>query len=142
MPAEASSTGHETPAGLCAETGSDTMAVCGRRTRSKLLFCLLGVTLVGYLIFSRHNSGDVSETNRREAPGERGGDNEELKRPVYEKPPLDLDAPGEMGRAVKLNLRGEEKRKEEESIKKHKINTYVSDRVSLHRRLPERWSPL
>lgn len=119
------------------------MAVCGRRTRSKLLFCLLGVTLVGYLIFSRHNSGDVSEANRRrEAPGERGGDNERLKRPVYEKPPLDLDAPGEMGRAVKLNLGGEEKRKEEESIKKHQINTYVSDRVSLHRRLPERWNPL
>lgn len=69
-------------------------------------------------------------------------DNEQLKKPVYEKPPLDLNALGEMGRAVKLNLNGEEKRKEEESIKKHQINTYVSDKVSLHRRLPERWNPL
>lgn len=69
-------------------------------------------------------------------------DNEHLKKPVYEKPPLDLNALGEMGRAVKLNLNLEEKRKEEESIKKHQINTYVSDKVSLHRRLPERWNPL
>ncbi|XP_074543072.1 polypeptide N-acetylgalactosaminyltransferase 12 isoform X2 [Halichoeres trimaculatus] len=47
-----------------------------------------------------------------------------------------------MGKAVKLNLEGEEKRKEEESIKNHQINTYVSDMLSLHRRLPERWNPL
>uniref|UniRef100_A0A8C4I602 Polypeptide N-acetylgalactosaminyltransferase n=1 Tax=Dicentrarchus labrax TaxID=13489 RepID=A0A8C4I602_DICLA len=118
------------------------MAVCGRRNRPKLLFCLFGVTLVGYVVFFRHNSGDVSATNRREAPGEREVDNEQLKRPVYERPPLDLNAPGEMGRAVKLNLNGEEKKNEEESIKKHQINTYVSDKVSLHRRLPERWNPL
>lgn len=118
------------------------MAACGRRSRPKLLFLLFGVTLVGYLIFFRHNSGDVSATNRREAPGEREVGNEDLKRPVYEKPPLDLNVLGEMGRAVKLNLNGEEKRKEEESIKKHQINTYVSDKVSLHRTLPERWNPL
>lgn len=73
---------------------------------------------------------------------ERDVDNEQLKRPVYEKPPLDLNALGEMGRAVKLDLNEEEKIKEEESLKKHQINTYVSDRVSLHRRLPERWNPL
>ncbi|KAA8585931.1 hypothetical protein FQN60_007500, partial [Etheostoma spectabile] len=47
-----------------------------------------------------------------------------------------------MGRAVRLNLNAEEKRKEEQSIQKHQINTYVSDKVSLHRRLPERWNPL
>lgn len=118
------------------------MAACGRRKRPKLLFCLFGVTFVGYLIFFRHNFSDVSATNRREAPAERDVDNEHLKKPVYEKPPLDLNALGEMGRAVKLNLNAEEKRKEEESIKKHQINTYVSDKVSLHRRLPERWNPL
>lgn len=118
------------------------MAHCGRRNRPKLLLFLFGVTLVGYLIFFRHNSADVSATNRREAPGERDLDNKELKKPVYERLPLDLNALGEMGRAVKLNLNGEEKIKEEESIKKHQINTYVSDKVSLHRRLPERWNPL
>lgn len=116
------------------------MAVWGRRNRPKLLFLLFGVALVGYVLFFRNSSGDVSEANRREASGE--VTNEQLKKPVYEKPPLDLNALGEMGRAVKLNLKGEEKLKEEESIKKHQINIYVSDKVSLHRRLPERWNPL
>ncbi|TMS18496.1 Polypeptide N-acetylgalactosaminyltransferase 12 [Larimichthys crocea] len=114
----------------------------GRRSRPKLLFCLFGVTLVGYLILFRHSSGDLNGTNRREAPGEQELDNEQLKKPVYEKPPLDLNALGELGRAVKLNLNGEEKKREEESIQKHQINTYVSDRVSLHRRMPEIWNPL
>lgn len=119
------------------------MAVCGRRSRPRLLLCLFGVTLVGYLIFLRHGNGDVSAANRLGDPEERDVVvNDHLKRPVYERPPLDLNAPGEMGRAVKLNLKGEEKTKEEESIKVHQINTYVSDKVSLHRRLPERWNPL
>lgn len=69
-------------------------------------------------------------------------DTELLRRPVYEKPPLDPSALGELGVAVKLELTGEEKRKEEESVEKHQINTYLSDRISLHRRLPERWNPL
>lgn len=118
------------------------MSLCGRRHRRKLLYVLFGVTLVGYLLFTGRDSGPAS---RREAPAEPevgDGGGEELKKPVYEKPPLDLKAPGEMGRAVHLNLLGEEKRKEEESVKKHQINTYVSDKVSLHRRLPERWNPL
>lgn len=93
-------------------------------------------------MFARQNFSDMSATNRREAPEEREVDDEELKRPVYEKPPLYLNALGEMGRAVKLSLSEEEKRKEEESVDKHQINIYVSDRVSLHRRLPERWNPL
>jgi len=118
------------------------MAQCGRRNRPKLLFFLFGATLVGYLIFFRHNSGDVNATNRRDAPGEREVANEELKKPVYERPPSDAHALGEMGRAVKLNLDEEERRKEQESIKKHQINTYVSDKLSLHRKLPERWNPL
>lgn len=107
-----------------------------------MLFFLFGATLVGYLIFFRHNSGDVNATNRRDAPGEREVANEELKKPVYERPPSDAHALGEMGRAVKLNLDEEERRKEQESIKKHQINTYVSDKLSLHRKLPERWNPL
>uniref|UniRef100_A0A8C7GL18 Polypeptide N-acetylgalactosaminyltransferase n=1 Tax=Oncorhynchus kisutch TaxID=8019 RepID=A0A8C7GL18_ONCKI len=113
------------------------------RNRWKLIVCLFGASIVGYFILNRHNNpGDIAGTNRREVPTEQDIANEMLKKPVYDKPQLDLNALGEMGRAVKLNLVGEEKRKEDESINKHQINTYVSDLVSLHRSLPERWNPL
>ncbi|XP_064204381.1 polypeptide N-acetylgalactosaminyltransferase 12 [Anguilla rostrata] len=119
------------------------MALFGRRNRSKLILCILAAFLVGYLIFHRNNAKEVGVASRRRVPTVGyPEDNELLKRPVYEKPPLDMSALGEMGRAVKLNLNGDEKRKEEESIAKHQINTYVSDKISLHRRLSERWNPL
>lgn len=119
------------------------MALFGRRNRSKLILCILAAFLVGYLIFHRNNAKEVGVASRRRVPTVGySEDNELLKRPVYEKPPLDMSALGEMGRAVKLNLNGDEKRKEEESIAKHQINTYVSDKISLHRRLSERWNPL
>lgn len=117
------------------------MAVCGRRNRPKLLFCLLGVTFVGYLVFPGHSPSDVGATGRRGVPVEPQTDDGDLRRPVYEKPPLDWDAPGEMGRAVRLTLSKEEKQEEEESLQKHQINIYISDKVSLHRRLPEKWNP-
>lgn len=116
------------------------MAAYGRRKRPKLLILIVGAILLGYVTFFKRKSGEVSLTNRREVTGEE--EYELLKKPVYEKPPLDLNALGELGRAVKLDLNEEEKRKEEESIKAHQINTYVSDKISLHRRLPERWNPL
>lgn len=127
------------------------MAAYRRRNRPKvlLLLLLLGATLFGYFMFFRQRSGEAGVANRRgggggeEASGKkREVDNEQLKKPVYEKPPLDLNAPGEMGRALKLSLNEQERRKEEESINRHQVNTYVSDRISLHRRLPERWNPL
>uniref|UniRef100_A0A4W5QH32 Polypeptide N-acetylgalactosaminyltransferase n=1 Tax=Hucho hucho TaxID=62062 RepID=A0A4W5QH32_9TELE len=119
------------------------MALSRRRNRWKLIVCLFGASIVGYFILNRHNNpGDIAGTSRREVPTEQDIANEMLKKPVYDKPPLDLNALGEMGRAVKLNLVGEEKKKEEESVNKHQINTYVSDLVSLHRSLPERWNPL
>lgn len=120
---------------------SGIMAVCGRRNRPKLLFGLLGATLVGYLVLPGKSSSHVDASGRRGAPAEPQTGERDLRRPVYEKPPLDWNAPGEMGRAVRLTLSEEEKRKEEESLQKHKINIYVSDKVSLHRRLPERWNP-
>lgn len=123
------------------------MAACRRRNRPRvLLLLLLGVTLFGYLVFFRQ--GSVEEAANGGGGGEeadekkRGVDDEQLKKPVYEKPPLDPNAPGEMGRALKLELDEQERRKEEESISTHQVNTYVSDRISLHRRLPERWNPL
>ncbi|XP_007258916.1 polypeptide N-acetylgalactosaminyltransferase 12 [Astyanax mexicanus] len=122
------------------------MAVCGRRSRPKLILCLVGLSVLGYFVFHRNSpAGEASLANRRGmSAGDSAAeqDSDFLKRPVYEKPPLDLNTLGEMGRAVKLDLTGEEKTKEEESIRKHQINTYVSDRISLHRRLPERWNPL
>ncbi|KAG7458200.1 hypothetical protein MATL_G00235660 [Megalops atlanticus] len=119
------------------------MALLGRRNRSKLILCVLAASLVGYFLFHKNNAKEVGPANRRGISTDEDVDeNERLKRPVYEKPPLDINALGEMGRAVKLNLHGEEKIKEEESIRKHQINTYVSEKISLHRRLPERWNPL
>ncbi|CAB1320507.1 unnamed protein product [Coregonus sp. 'balchen'] len=118
------------------------MALCRQRNRWKLIVCFFGASIVGYFIFNRHNTGDIPGTGRREVPIEQDVANEMLEKPVYDKPPLDLNALGEMGRAVKLNLVGEEKKQEEESINKHQINTYVSDLISLHRSLPEQWNPL
>lgn len=118
------------------------MAKCGRKSRPKLVLLFISASLLGYFMF--HRNSDVSRENRREVPSDQRveEDIELVRRPVYEKPPLDPDALGELGRAVKLELSGEEKRKEEESLQKHQINIYVSDKISLHRRLPERWNPL
>lgn len=119
------------------------MAACGRRNRLKIALFLFGATLLGYFIFSRHNSVDVS---LREVPREERvkGEvtDEDLKKPVYEKPPLDLNALGELGKPVKLKLSEEERKKQEESINTNQINIYLSDKISLHRRLAERWNPL
>ncbi|XP_032820332.1 polypeptide N-acetylgalactosaminyltransferase 15 [Petromyzon marinus] len=139
------------------------MAVFGRRRSARYvaLLCSAGALFVFYLLASGH--GGKTDAGEGRAREERGvvlpvevqnqiqkqdevanpeADYELLKRPVYEKPPLDSNALGEMGKAVRLNLEGEEKRKEEESINKHQINIYVSDRISLHRQLPEKWNPL
>lgn len=121
------------------------MAIYGRRNRSKLIICVLGAFIAGYLIFPKDTQSDSGPASLREVPAEdhRNADDAFYKRPVYEKPPLDVNALGEMGRAVKFtDLSDEEKRKEEESIKKHQINTYVSEKISLHRRMPEIWNPL
>ncbi|XP_076157882.1 polypeptide N-acetylgalactosaminyltransferase 12 [Alosa pseudoharengus] len=120
------------------------MALCGRRNRSKVIVGILCVSVVGYFVFLKRNGNDVGVASRRgvSTNGQEDTEYEKLKSPVYEKPPLDMSVLGEMGRAVKLDLTGEEKKKEEESISKHQINTYVSDKISLHRRLPERWNPL
>ncbi|XP_062899918.1 polypeptide N-acetylgalactosaminyltransferase 12 [Mobula hypostoma] len=126
--------------------------VLGRRRRAKpfLLICF-GMVVVGFVILTRSGRDDEKEGGaERQAPAAAAGgggdytddEYERLRRPVYEKPPLDVNALGELGKAVRLDLQGEEKKKEEETINKHQINIYVSDRISLRRRLPERWNPL
>ncbi|XP_048850268.1 polypeptide N-acetylgalactosaminyltransferase 12 [Brienomyrus brachyistius] len=117
------------------------MSFYWRKRRSKLILCIIGVSLLGYFIF--HKNTDVELLDKRYvATRDDMEDDELVKRLVYEKPPLDVNALGEMGRAVTLDLNETEKMKEELSIKKHQINIYVSDKISLHRRLPERWNPL
>lgn len=120
------------------------MALCGRRNRSKLIVGIFCVSVVGYFLFLKRSGNDVGVASRRGVSTNEQKDieYEKLRRPVYDKPPLDMSALGELGRAVKLDLTGEEQNKELESINKHQINTYVSDKISLHRRLPERWNPL
>uniref|UniRef100_A0ACB8EC13 Uncharacterized protein n=1 Tax=Sphaerodactylus townsendi TaxID=933632 RepID=A0ACB8EC13_9SAUR len=64
-------------------------------------------------------------------------------RPVYEKPALGLGpALGELGRAARLEPGSERERaRQEEGVRRHQINVFLSDRISLHRRLPERRLP-
>ncbi|CAL8362446.1 unnamed protein product [Arctogadus glacialis] len=120
------------------------MALYWRRIQLKSIFLLFGACFVGYLLFMRNSSDSMSSTRRRDAPGPQDPETDEefLTKPVYEKPPLDVNGLGELGRAVKLDLQGEDKKKEQESIDKHQINIYVSDKISLHRRLSERRNPL
>ncbi|MBN3276262.1 GLT12 acetylgalactosaminyltransferase, partial [Polyodon spathula] len=117
----------------------------GRKNRTKLF--ILAAFVIGYIIFHRNTVNDLEDAAAKRDVNDKEhlvqvDELERLKKPVYEKPPLDLNNLGEMGTAVKLNLEGQEKKKEEESIKKHQINIYVSEKISLHRRLPERWNPL
>ncbi|KAG8133163.1 putative Polypeptide N-acetylgalactosaminyltransferase protein [Naja naja] len=47
-----------------------------------------------------------------------------------------------MGRPARLELSKAEQDLQEASIQLHQINIFLSDRISLHRRLPERRNPL
>ncbi len=64
-------------------------------------------------------------------------DSNSLQRPVYEKLPLDFNAPGEYGRATRLTLSAEEKKEEEASIERYAINIFISDKISLHRHIQD-----
>ncbi|XP_077404405.1 polypeptide N-acetylgalactosaminyltransferase 12 [Vanacampus margaritifer] len=113
------------------------MAFCRRK---RLQLFLGGAALLACLFVY---FGDFGELDRDLADTDAGEpDPPDPKRPVYEKPPEAPDAPGALGSAVELTLSDDEKLRQEESISKHQINIYVSDKISLHRRLPERWNPL
>lgn len=111
-----------------------------RRTREALL-ALLALAGLGAVLWARSGSGTVEirtavdpVPSRTPRPGRR--------EPVLSRPPLDANALGAQGEAVRLQLQDEELRLQEESVRLHQINIYLSDRISLHRRLPERWNPL
>ncbi|KAM9308256.1 polypeptide N-acetylgalactosaminyltransferase 12 [Gastrophryne carolinensis] len=121
-----------------------------RKRRS--LYFLATIACILFFGFPLLNNND-KETSDRDAHGPKlvehherhqdesiqDRDYEQLKRPVYERPPLDPNALGEFGREVKLFPHGEERKAEEESINKYQINIYLSDKISLHRRLEHRW---
>ncbi|XP_068860329.1 polypeptide N-acetylgalactosaminyltransferase 12 isoform X2 [Aphelocoma coerulescens] len=113
----------------------------GRGCRGAGTLLALGLlAALGFLVW-RHGP-PPRHAARRAPPQPPSPDTELLRRPVYAKPALDPGALGELGRAVRLELSPAEKRRQEESIRRHQINIYLSDRISLHRRLPERWNPL
>lgn len=110
-----------------------------RRGRGTLLalLALLALAGLGAVVRSRLGAG-AGSTQSGPPRSLRSGRRE----PVLPRPPLSADALGARGEAVRLQLQGEELRLQEESVRLHQINTYLSDRISLHRRLPERWNPL
>uniref|UniRef100_A0A9J8DC68 Polypeptide N-acetylgalactosaminyltransferase n=1 Tax=Cyprinus carpio carpio TaxID=630221 RepID=A0A9J8DC68_CYPCA len=73
----------------------------------------------------------------RDFPSVKEKDSDSLLRPVYEKLPPDPSAPGEYGRATRLNLSPEEKKEEEASIERYAINIFISDKISLHRHIQD-----
>ncbi|XP_003470770.1 polypeptide N-acetylgalactosaminyltransferase 12 [Cavia porcellus] len=108
-----------------------------RRGRGALLavLALLALAGLGAVLRTRRGAGAARQgpqLTRR--PGR--------LEPVLPRPPVPPDALGAQGEAVRLQLQGEELRLQEESVRLHQINIYLSDRISLHRRLPERWNPL
>ncbi|XP_075068936.1 polypeptide N-acetylgalactosaminyltransferase 12 [Mixophyes fleayi] len=122
-----------------------------RRKGLCLLASITCLLFFGFLLLSKgaeDSSNQYSDGVKAEDQPERREvvqnvvDYDQLKRTVYEKPPPDPHALGEFGRSVKLNLQGEEKKLEEESINHHQINIYLSEKISLHRHLEERWNPM
>ncbi|XP_049752095.1 polypeptide N-acetylgalactosaminyltransferase 12 [Elephas maximus indicus] len=105
-----------------------------RRGRATLLALLALLALAGLGSVLRARRGAGAAEPRPPRLGRR--------EPVLLRPPLPADALGAQGEAVRLQLQGEELRLQEESVQLHQINVYLSDRISLHRRLPERRNPL
>lgn len=114
----------------------------GLRRGREALLALLALAGLGAVLRARSGSGMVE--TRAGTVGSVPPRPLRLGRrdPVLPRPPLAADALGAQGEAVRLQLQGEELRLQEESVQLHQINIYLSDRISLHRRLPERWNPL
>ncbi|XP_069330575.1 polypeptide N-acetylgalactosaminyltransferase 12 [Eulemur rufifrons] len=108
-----------------------------RRGREALLVLLALLALAGLGSVLRARRGA-----RAAEPGPLRTPRSGRREPVLQRPPVPADALGARGEAVRLQLQDEELRLQEESVRLHQINIYLSDRISLHRRLPERWNPL
>ncbi|XP_011931225.1 PREDICTED: polypeptide N-acetylgalactosaminyltransferase 12 isoform X2 [Cercocebus atys] len=112
-----------------------------RRGREALLvlLALLALAGLGSVLRARRGAGAGA---RAADPGPPRTPRLGRREPVLPRPPVPANALGARGEAVRLQLQGEELRLQEESVRLHQINIYLSDRISLHRRLPERWNPL
>lgn len=107
---------------------------------------LLWLLWLGYLLLERasypsSSSEEEDDEERahlvRQVSLEETGADGMLARPLYIKPALESNAPGEWGRATHLNLSPEEKKEEQDSLERYAINIYVSDRISLHRHIQD-----
>ncbi|KAM4706258.1 polypeptide N-acetylgalactosaminyltransferase 4-like [Rhinophrynus dorsalis] len=106
---------------------------------------LIGFFMIAYVVVelsvpSFHSStGDGPTTKRRWerhlVPTEERI--EELRQPVYPKPPPNPNSLGEWGKAARLDQGPTEKKMQEESIEKYAINIYLSDQISLHRHIQD-----
>uniref|UniRef100_A0A4W3JHC8 Polypeptide N-acetylgalactosaminyltransferase n=1 Tax=Callorhinchus milii TaxID=7868 RepID=A0A4W3JHC8_CALMI len=109
-------------------------------SHSFILISLLWFTYVVIeLSFSTlHGSAGQSSNNERlDRHFSNDEHNEDLSQAVYEKPRPDTNAPGELGKAVHLQLNVDEKKQEEEIIERYAINIYLSDKISLHRHIQD-----
>ncbi|XP_048448829.1 polypeptide N-acetylgalactosaminyltransferase 4-like [Rhincodon typus] len=85
----------------------------------------------------QNSAGQSSREERKYRTYSNVEEAEDLSRPVYAKPDIDLSSPGELGKAVNLLLNADEKKKEEESVERYAINVYISDKISLHRHIKD-----
>jgi len=89
----------------------------------------------------------VKDSMQSEAKADDLSENTEKKLPKQEDPhvivpPVDPDAPGEMGRPVRIdNPDPETKKKIDKGWRDNAYNQYVSDMISLHRSLPDQRDP-
>ncbi|KAG7471617.1 polypeptide N-acetylgalactosaminyltransferase 4-like [Solea senegalensis] len=106
---------------------------------------LLWLLWLGYLLLERasfpssvqEEDEDLKLLERDKVLSEERGAQGLLAKPLYIKPVLEGNAPGEWGRATHLTLSPEEKKLEEESIENYALNIYVSDKISLHRHIQD-----
>ncbi|KAK0144724.1 Polypeptide N-acetylgalactosaminyltransferase 4 [Merluccius polli] len=111
-------------------------------------FFLVWLLWLAYLIMARSSSSSSSSSSLprdgeydgvdRKRPArqlEDLGEEGQLARPVYVKPPADANAPGEWGVAARFTLGPEEKKLEQDSVERYAINIYASDKISLHRHI-------
>ncbi|XP_069586619.1 polypeptide N-acetylgalactosaminyltransferase 4 [Ranitomeya imitator] len=106
---------------------------------------LVGLFMVTYMVvelsvssFSSLEKEDHATNKRldRDLPATEEKE-EDLARPVYNKPSPNPNALGEWGKAAHLQLNSAEKKMQEESIEKYAINIYLSDQLSLHRHIQD-----
>ncbi|XP_068603659.1 polypeptide N-acetylgalactosaminyltransferase 4 [Brachionichthys hirsutus] len=120
-------------------TLSVTRGRCSRKlewlAKASLLLWLLWL---GYILLSTSFEIEDRVYRARQPPTVKAlGAGERLARPLRAKPSPDDNAPGEWGRAARLRLSPEEKKREQDSIERYAINIYVSDKISLHRHIQD-----